>query len=283
MKFHDALNSSEAPKTSVILITYNHEAFIGDCLTSILSQEVDHSVELIITDDCSNDSTVSVIEKLLPKKAKNIKKHYHEKNLFNEKVFNLDRIKSARGNAFFYIEGDDFWSGSSNRIQKMTDCLNNDPSIALCFTDTFQKCDEGPNKSQFLLPENLKTDIAQNKLRLANYSFMHLGACCFRNVRTNFPQEYKLSMNSDLWFPYLWSEFGDARYLDDCGHLAYRYNGEGAWSSQNEQEKIKTKLIYACQLTSHMLRTGNLDGAIFNSFRFRPLLDAREKLGLDDH
>lgn len=283
MKFYDALTKYEDPKTTVILVTYNHEDYIGDCLQSILDQEIDHSVELIITDDFSDDRTVSIIEKLLPKNAKNITKHYHERNLFHERIFNLDRIKSARGEAFFYVEGDDFWSGSSSRIQKMTECLAEDLSVSFCFTDTFQNSTTNPEESKFLLPEKLKTDISQNKLKLANYSFIHLGACCFRNVQTMFPTEYRLSMNSDLWFPYLWSDFGKARFLDDCGHLNYRYNNQGVWSSLDEKEKIKTKLIYACQLTSHMLKTGNIDGAIYNSFRFQPLLDARQKLGLDNN
>ena len=281
MKLYDALNMPEAPKTTVILITYNHEANIGDCLTSILDQEIDHPVELIITDDCSNDRTVSIIEKLLPKTARNIKKYYHDKNLFHEHIFNLDRIKSARGNAFFYMEGDDFWAGSSSRMQMMTDCLAEDSSVSFCFTDTFQNSTIDTEASKFLLPGNLKKDVAQNKLKLANYSYIHLGACCFRNVQTVFPMEYKLSMNSDLWFPYLWSDFGKGRYLDDCGHLNYHFNGQGAWSSLDKKEQIKTKLIYACQLTSHMLRTGNVDGAIFNSFRFQPLIDARKKMGLE--
>lgn len=282
MKFYDALSSPEPPKTSVILTAYNHENYIVDCLSSILDQEVDHSVELIITDDCSTDRTVKQIEKLLPKNGNNVTRYYHDKNLFNSELFSLKRIKSAKGEMFFYIEGDDFWAGSTSRIQKMTDRLINDDSISMCFTDTYKNNGDYPNESGFLLPEKLKTDISAGKMKLANYSFMHLGACCFRNVATNFPTEYTISVNSDLWFPYLWSDYGGASFVDDCGYLNYRYNGQGVWSSLNEQEKIKTKLIYACQLTSHMLRTGNIDGAIFNSFRFQPLLDARQKLGLTE-
>ena len=39
------------PKVSVFMVTYNHERFIGKAIESVLMQEVDFLVELVIGED----------------------------------------------------------------------------------------------------------------------------------------------------------------------------------------------------------------------------------------
>lgn len=47
---------------SVILPTHNSAQFVSRAIDSVLSQQGDHSLELIIVDDCSSDATVDVIQ-----------------------------------------------------------------------------------------------------------------------------------------------------------------------------------------------------------------------------
>lgn len=54
------------PLVSVIVITYNSENYILDALESIKNQTY-RNIELIISDDCSTDSTVTIVEKWLLK------------------------------------------------------------------------------------------------------------------------------------------------------------------------------------------------------------------------
>ena len=51
------------PKLSIIVQTYNHEAFIAQALDSILSQKVNFEYEVIIAEDCSTDRTKEIILK----------------------------------------------------------------------------------------------------------------------------------------------------------------------------------------------------------------------------
>jgi glycosyltransferase involved in cell wall biosynthesis len=49
------------PLVSVCVITCNHERYIRECLDSILSQQTDFAIEIIVGDDCSSDNTADIV------------------------------------------------------------------------------------------------------------------------------------------------------------------------------------------------------------------------------
>ena len=59
------LTQEKQPMISVVMITYNHEAFIGEAIEGILMQLCDYEIELIIADDCSTDNTGIVIKQYI--------------------------------------------------------------------------------------------------------------------------------------------------------------------------------------------------------------------------
>lgn len=48
---------------SICIMTYNHERYIEQCIDSVLTQNVNFSYEIIVSDDASSDKTVDIIEK----------------------------------------------------------------------------------------------------------------------------------------------------------------------------------------------------------------------------
>ena len=46
---------------SVVVMTYFHEAYIAQCLDSILAQETDLRYEILVGDDASQDKTPEII------------------------------------------------------------------------------------------------------------------------------------------------------------------------------------------------------------------------------
>jgi glycosyltransferase involved in cell wall biosynthesis len=53
----------ESIRASVVLLTYNQEAFVKEALQSLLDQDYDH-LEIVVSDDCSKDGTWAVVESL---------------------------------------------------------------------------------------------------------------------------------------------------------------------------------------------------------------------------
>src|SRR5881275_268406 len=50
-----------APVLSVLMITYNHAAFVREALDSILRQRTSFAFEIVIGEDCSTDETREVV------------------------------------------------------------------------------------------------------------------------------------------------------------------------------------------------------------------------------
>ena len=68
------------PLVSIVLICYNQEKTIEDALESLLVQTYKNT-ELVISDDCSTDSTVKIIKTFLKRRGATYKLNVNEKNL----------------------------------------------------------------------------------------------------------------------------------------------------------------------------------------------------------
>lgn len=95
---------------SVCMITYNHEAFIAGAIESVLIQEADFGIELVIGEDCSTDNTRHICETYAAKHPGKIRLLPSSKNLGIQK--NLLRTLAACLDAPFvaFCDGDDKWS-----------------------------------------------------------------------------------------------------------------------------------------------------------------------------
>ena len=278
-KIEKLIENSATPKVSIIVLAYNHEYCIQRCLESILMQQTQYQVELIIHDDASTDKTREIIDKIIKTKSKNIKKIYSKQNRFSQGIRLTAEVfqKYVRGEFFTIVDGDDYWEGNYFRVEKMVKELISDKNSSFCFSDV-QKFYNGQDKNYSPhLPERNKRDFSTHDLKILNYAYIHLGASFFRNLSVKFPDEFFLQRNGDTWFPMLWGEYGYGKYVQNCGFLAYRINEKGMWGSQNEQEKEITRLIFACQMTSYLLKKGNIDAAINQAPRFNPIMLAYQR------
>ena len=75
------------PKVSIITPCHNSSRFISDTINSVLSQTFS-DWEMVITDDCSTDNSVEIIEKFVEKDNR-IKLIKSDKNLGGAGARNL--------------------------------------------------------------------------------------------------------------------------------------------------------------------------------------------------
>ncbi|WP_165173999.1 glycosyltransferase family 2 protein [Adlercreutzia sp. ZJ242] len=121
---------------SVIVITYNHSAYIRDALDGILGQHVDFPFEVIVHDDASTDGTADVVRQYAVSHPAVIP-YLEEVNKFGEIPSALQRCVSlARGKYIAFTEGDDYWVDPS-KLQVQYDYLEKNPDHSACVHNAY--------------------------------------------------------------------------------------------------------------------------------------------------
>lgn len=116
--------ANSMPLISVAMATYNGEKFIAEQIESILGQTYEH-IELVISDDCSQDSTRNIIETYAAKDDR-IRFTFHETNL--GLIGNFDSALSDCNGAFIALaDQDDIWE--KDKIQKLFDLITDTKAL----------------------------------------------------------------------------------------------------------------------------------------------------------
>lgn len=119
-------------KTSVLISTYNGEAFIEEQLTSLLEQTIQPD-EVLIVDDCSTDVTYTKIQAFLERNSPDgweLSQNHHNKG-FRANFRALAEM--ATGDLVFFCDQDDVWG--KRKIETCIDLMTDYPDINLVCTD----------------------------------------------------------------------------------------------------------------------------------------------------
>jgi glycosyltransferase involved in cell wall biosynthesis len=114
---------------SVMVISYNHEKFIGQTLSSILSQTFNGSLQVVIGVDKSTDGTLAICEKFREDFPDKIDLIGYDVNIgmFNNFV---ETLKRCEGKYISILEGDDYWT-YPNKLQDQFDFFERHPNCIL--------------------------------------------------------------------------------------------------------------------------------------------------------
>lgn len=115
------------PKVSILSPTYQHAAFIGDCIRSVLAQ-TEQDWEMIIVDDGSDDGTPDIAESFNDSRLKVIRRNH-------EGVEGLGRsyasaLDHATGSFVGILECDDTWPANKLELQLP---MFSDPDVVLAY------------------------------------------------------------------------------------------------------------------------------------------------------
>ena len=115
-------------KISIIVPVYNVEQYIKECFDSIAAQTYKGDMECIFVDDCGQDNSVAVLEKLITDYHGAIKfsivHHEHNKGLSGARNTG---IKKASGDYLYFLDSDD--SITSDCIEKLTALAEKYPGV----------------------------------------------------------------------------------------------------------------------------------------------------------
>lgn len=107
---------------SVCVVTYNQARYIRDCLTSVLTQGDDVSLEILVGDDLSEDETGEIVAELAARHPDIIRYFRHPQRLGPVENYQF-LIREARGEYIAHLDGDDFWlPGKLRRQLSIMEC-----------------------------------------------------------------------------------------------------------------------------------------------------------------
>lgn len=175
------------PLVSIIITTYNHEKFINTAIDSALAQDYTHT-EIIIADDASIDHTVEIIQKYAAQHPDKIKLLTAAQNRgVTENWFNA--VAHCNGKYITTVSGDD--SIPSQKTSKQVAVMENDPDIAICYTDA-SVFDVAAQKELYRLSDKSPSTSGDIKTALAD--------CIYYSPTLMFQKKFapKINLFSDI-------------------------------------------------------------------------------------
>jgi glycosyltransferase involved in cell wall biosynthesis len=117
------------PLVSFVVLSYNFDRFLAECVDSILNQDGGHDFEVIVVDDASSDTTGSILAGLHDPRIR-VTRHPHNRG--HVATVN-EALSYARGRYVARIDGDDrYRPGFLNTVIPL---LENHPDVALVHGD----------------------------------------------------------------------------------------------------------------------------------------------------
>lgn len=135
---------------SIITPSYNSASFISETIESILSQTYPYW-ELLITDDCSTDGSVEIIERYIQKDSR-IKLFRLERN-YGAGICRNRSISEAKGRFIAFCDSDDRWC--PEKLAKQLTFMR-EKDCALSYT-SYLTCDESGNISGIIIGRKKET------------------------------------------------------------------------------------------------------------------------------
>lgn len=120
------------PKVSIVVLTYNHEQYLIECLDSVVNQDFEHEYEIIIAEDCSKDTTRDICYKyyeLYPSKIRLLLQEKNKGLIANYR----DAMSLCRGQYIAQCAGDDYWC-DKNKLKLQYEFLENNEDFGLVRT-----------------------------------------------------------------------------------------------------------------------------------------------------
>ncbi|MDR0193695.1 MAG: glycosyltransferase [Myroides sp.] len=276
------------PLVSVAMLTYGHIDYIKQAIESVLMQETNFSIQLVIAEDCSPDNTREIVKQYQEKYPHIIKLILQDVNV-GAIINNQILLENLDGHYIAPLEGDDYWS-DSKKLQQQVDFLEQNSEYNLVYTD-----------AQYFTQKTQKLDLQRTQqisgfddLLVKNKIFT-LTTCFRREVLDSYFKEDYQNLKTLPFGDYsLWlyaTTQGKAKYLPIVSSV-YRILEESASHSKDinkivafeeavskcrmyylnkyytgDKEALKNKLLGSKTLSIIRLALRNENEEVFNKYK----------------
>lgn len=254
----------DLPLVSVVMITYNHEKWIAGAIESVLDQETDFPVELIIGEDASTDGTRAIVEDYAARYPAVIKLLPPEQNLGMHANFRRT-LHAAKGKYVALLEGDDRWT-CPTKLSMQTLILEADNQCSMCFHQTVIEYSSsesnGFGEPGSVLPNLTKDTIEFHELVKFNFLLPTASVVFRRALLGDLPKWADSLRMIDLTLFTFLADLGRVQFIDRAMSV-YLY-GHGVSSRFDSMEGQETQIDLLMQYRKHVCRANStkLDLAI---------------------
>ncbi|QWD27074.1 glycosyltransferase [Polynucleobacter paneuropaeus] len=222
------------PLISIVISTYNQEAYLGECIQALVDDLYDTNSEIIVADDCSTDQTKKIAKSYADNYPKLVRLMSSEINLGANKNY-LRAHAAARGKYVAHIDGDDI--SMPGKIYRQMNVMEKNPNINLVLHSAEYFSDSG--KTIFLTgitnPENSEWFFLQSDLACWGPIAVH-SSFMYRRKALNLDKvplpfmEWSIAMNA--------LSQGNGIFINER-LIRYRYNpGGSAWTSSVKGRQV---------------------------------------------
>jgi glycosyltransferase involved in cell wall biosynthesis len=233
------------PLVSVKTLTYNHAAFIRQCIEGVLMQKTNFPFEYIIGEDCSTDGTREIVLDYARKYPEIIRVITSESNVGSKENSRRTNLV-CRGKYLALCEGDDYWT-DPYKLQKQADFLESHETYSICghWVKNIDGTGALLEKQVFTgqsSPETFGVEDALEGTPIHTGSLMCRNSVLQQALRDNFDLMKKMPAGDDPAQLLLLTQGQGYCFQEFMG--VYRIHSGGTWSTRPELIKRYKMLLF---------------------------------------
>lgn len=228
------------PEISIPMVTFRHEAWVGQAIESVLMQE-EVDWEIVLGDDASDDATVGVaqsyLDRCMRKGQQRLRILPHETQLGRRHNFRRT-LEACTGQFIAQLDGDDFFV-SSRALSIRADFLKQNPELSAVFC-AWNEIDENGRVIE-------ERRMMEGKTR---YMLEEFGPYCpctsssvmfRRGLFGEFPAWWLAAPVGDWPLHVLNLLHGEMGYINEV-LAVHRTHANGVWTKKSEYQKLQVCL-----------------------------------------
>jgi glycosyltransferase involved in cell wall biosynthesis len=237
----------EACKISVLLLTFNHERFVGQAIEQALAQRTSSPFEIVIGEDASTDATPRIVADYGRRFPDRIRVLSRSRNLGLCGNF-LSTLSQCRGQYVAILEGDDFWV-DPQKLEKQAAILDTAPDCAFTFHDVATWLPNGEKKPT-CCPADLSEYLELEDFLVGN-PVPNCSSVMFRKGLVDpFPRWYSGLQYYDWPLHVLHANAGTVRYVAESWSV-YRVHRQSAWHGASPEKQAAAVVEILQHLDKH--------------------------------
>lgn len=236
------------PRVSVLMVTFNHEAYVAQALESVFAQQHNFDFEIVVGDDASTDRTPEIVMEFSRCYPGIIRLIRHPKNVGHCRNY-FSVLEACKGEYVALLDGDDYWT-DPEKLKKQVDFLDRNPEFVLSCHRFRRHYLPQKRIENDLCPElyeqNPEGFVMDPERFFSHWIAQTLTVVLRRNAADmDELRAYKHFADVQLFFSVLQKGKG---YAHGFFGAVYNMHGDGVWSKLDEYQRVRMNFNIVSEL-----------------------------------